>query len=86
MDRRSVPKSDIRLAMRGVSGHGPDCNLLPSDEGASTFMGPSPKDFFNNFKDYDAPLAEKLRLAVRNTLIKRRQNAACCGNHGEPGC
>jgi len=49
-------------------------------------MGPSPRDFFNNFKEYDAPLVEKLRLAAKNTLIKRRRNSACCGNHGEPGC
>ncbi|MDQ4057968.1 MAG: hypothetical protein M3124_02470 [Actinomycetota bacterium] len=59
---------------------------MPPDEGVSPIMGPSPKDFFNNFKEYDALLTEKLRLAAKNTLIKRRRNSACCGNHGEPGC
>jgi len=39
-----------------------------------------------NFRDYDAPLAEKLRLVVANNLFKVRHGTACCGHHGQPGC
>jgi hypothetical protein len=39
-----------------------------------------------NFREYDAPLATKLRLLVRNNLIKARMRQNCCGNHGQPGC
>ena len=39
-----------------------------------------------NFREYDAPLATKLQLLVRNNLIKARSRQSCCGNHGQPGC
>ena len=39
-----------------------------------------------NFRDYDAPLLTKMRLVMRNNLIKARTHSSCCGNHGQPGC
>ena len=39
-----------------------------------------------NFRDYDAPLAEKVRLVVANNLTKIRTHSSCCGHHGQPGC
>jgi hypothetical protein len=47
---------------------------------------PSFRALIVNFREYDAPLATKLRLAARNTLLKLRQRSACCGHPGEPGC
>ena len=47
---------------------------------------PSIRDFFANFDTYDAPFAEKVRLALRNTALKARRRSDCCGNHGQPGC
>jgi len=47
---------------------------------------PSPRALIANFRDYDAPLTTKLRLAWRNTAIKLRQHQSCCGHPGEPGC
>ncbi len=48
--------------------------------------GPSLRDLIVNFREYDAPLSTKVRLALRNTGIKIRRRSSCCGNHGEPGC
>lgn len=42
-------------------------------------------DFRSNW-DVDLPLREKLRLARRNTEIKIKTGATCCGHPGEPGC
>jgi hypothetical protein len=47
---------------------------------------PSVRDFLANFDTYDAPFAEKVRLAMRNTMSKVRNRSDCCGNHGQPGC
>lgn len=43
-----------------------------------------PRAFVRNFRDYDAPFATKLRLAIANNL--RKGTRGCCGRHGEPGC
>ena len=47
---------------------------------------PSLRALIANFREYDAPLTTKVRLAWRNTLLKVRQRSACCGHPGEPGC
>ncbi len=47
---------------------------------------PSFRDLIANFREYDAPLASRIRLALRNTAIKLRQRSSCCGNPGQPGC
>jgi hypothetical protein len=39
-----------------------------------------------NFRDYDAPLATRLRLLVANNLKKLRTRSDCSGNLGQPGC
>lgn len=39
-----------------------------------------------NFREYDAPLATRLKLLFSNNLIKVRTHSMCCGNHGQPGC
>lgn len=52
----------------------------------ATVSRPSARAFFTNFRTYDAPFTEKVRLAFRNNAIKMRQRSDCCGNHGQPGC
>jgi len=47
---------------------------------------PSLRVSIANFRDYDAPLSEKLKLLVSNNLTKIRTRSSCCGNHGQPGC
>ncbi|HEX3539822.1 MAG TPA: hypothetical protein VHT75_05200 [Acidimicrobiales bacterium] len=47
---------------------------------------PSMRATIANFREYDAPLATKLKLFVANNLIKIRTHSSCCGNHGQPGC
>ena len=47
---------------------------------------PSLRALIANFRDYDAPLSTKIRLALSNTAIKVRQRSSCCGNPGQPGC
>ena len=42
--------------------------------------------FVANFREYDAPLPAKVRLALANTWKKARTRSSCCGNYGEPGC
>lgn len=47
---------------------------------------PHPRHVVNNWRDSDLPLAEKVRLVIKNNLIKAKTGRNCCGNHGEPGC
>jgi hypothetical protein len=47
---------------------------------------PSPRAAFANWRNWDGPLTEKVRLTLQNSLIKARRRSDCCGNHGEPGC
>jgi len=47
---------------------------------------PSLGALFTNFRTYDAPFHVKLRLALRNNMIKFRTHSNCCGHLGEPGC
>ncbi len=47
---------------------------------------PSLRAIFSNWREYDAPFATKVRLALRNYWIRVSHAQACCGNHGEPGC
>jgi hypothetical protein len=43
-------------------------------------------DFLRNFRDYDAPFAEKMRLAVKNRWRSTGHLRPCCGHPGQPGC
>lgn len=42
------------------------------------------RDFFTNWRAYDAPFATKLALTVRNRA--RAMTKGCCGHPGQPGC
>jgi hypothetical protein len=48
------------------------------------------RDFFTNWREYDGPVSEKVRLTVRNRAITAKrlvtEGRGCCGHHGEPGC
>lgn len=46
---------------------------------------PSPTAFASNLRQ-EMPLAEKLRLILRNSTIKITRLQSCCGHPGEPGC
>jgi len=46
---------------------------------------PSASDSVRNLLQ-PMPLGRKVRLLVRNQLIKLRTGATCCGHDGEPGC
>jgi len=44
------------------------------------------KDSWENFRNYDAPFATKVRMAIANNVKKVRTRQNCCGNLGQPGC
>jgi hypothetical protein len=44
------------------------------------------RNFFTNWREYDAPVPTKLRLTVRNRFHATFSSAQCCGHPGEPGC
>jgi len=46
---------------------------------------PSPRAFLTNLR-VDLPWPTKLRLLLRNNLIKLTRGQVCCGHPGEPGC
>ena len=47
--------------------------------------GPDPKTAWRNLMA-PMPLGRKIRLTVRNTVIKIKTHQHCCGHPGEPGC
>jgi hypothetical protein len=49
-------------------------------------LGYHARSFFTNWATYEAPLATKLRLGVRNRLKATFSRSQCCGHAGEPGC
>jgi hypothetical protein len=49
-------------------------------------MMPSFRVSMKNFWSSKLPMAERIRVALRNNAIKARTRQECCGNHGEPGC
>ncbi|MCX5898091.1 MAG: hypothetical protein NTY29_07845 [Proteobacteria bacterium] len=46
---------------------------------------PSPRDFIANLRSSMA-WREKLRLLLKNNLIKIKNFQNCCNHPGEPGC
>jgi hypothetical protein len=44
------------------------------------------KASWENFRDYDAPLTTRVRMAVANSVKKAGTRQSCCGNPGQPGC
>lgn len=47
---------------------------------------PSIAAVISNWREYDAPFATKLRLALKNYGRRFVRRSNCCGNDGEPGC
>lgn len=47
---------------------------------------PTLRASLQNFRDYDAPFATKVRMLLANNAKKARTRSSCCGNHGQPGC
>ena len=44
------------------------------------------RNFFTNWRVYDAPFLTKLGLTFRNRLKATFSAQQCCGHHGQPGC
>jgi hypothetical protein len=44
------------------------------------------RSFFTNWRAYDAPLATKLWLTLRNRTRGIVTLRGCCGHLGQPGC
>jgi hypothetical protein len=44
------------------------------------------RNFFTNWRVYDAPITTKLGLTARNRLKATFSTAQCCGHRGQPGC
>jgi len=44
------------------------------------------RNFFTNWREYDAPLGRKLALTFRNGARATLSKAQCCRHPGEPGC
>ena len=47
---------------------------------------PNAGDTWRNFWESDIPMAKRIRIAIKNNLIKALTRKNRCGNHGEPGC
>jgi hypothetical protein len=44
------------------------------------------RDFFTNWREYDAPVGTKVGLTLRNRARALFSRAQCCGHPGQPGC
>jgi hypothetical protein len=44
------------------------------------------RNFFTNWRVYDAPVMTKLGLTFRNRFRATFSRAQCCGHEGQPGC
>jgi hypothetical protein len=49
-------------------------------------IGEHVRNFFTNWREYDAPVGTKLLLTMRNRLRATLSREQCCGRPGEPGC
>jgi hypothetical protein len=47
---------------------------------------PSVREAFRNWKHWDGPFSEKVRLTVKNEWRKVRRFKDCCDHIDEPGC
>ncbi len=57
-----------------------------SDHGFIALLRVHARNFFTNWRDYDAPVTTKLALTAKNRSKALFSRAQCCGNHGQPGC
>ncbi len=44
------------------------------------------RNFFTNWREYDASVPTKLSLTLRNRLRATFSRQQCCGYPGQPGC
>jgi hypothetical protein len=50
-------------------------------------LGGYVRQFFSNWREYDAPVERKVWLTLRNRARAFSPPfRGCCGHHGEPGC
>ncbi len=49
-------------------------------------LGEHARNFFTNWREYEAPLWRKLGLTARNRLRATFSVDQCCGHPGQPGC
>jgi hypothetical protein len=49
-------------------------------------MGAYVRQFFTNWREYDASFGKKALLTVKNRTRSVATFKGCCGHHGEPGC
>jgi hypothetical protein len=47
---------------------------------------PSIGALISNWREYEAPFATKVRLALRNHALRFVRRSTCCGHDGQPGC
>lgn len=43
-------------------------------------------EYLRNWHKHEGPVAEKVRLTLRNSWLRVRNAGLCCGHPGEPGC
>ena len=51
-----------------------------------SLVGEHTRNFFTNWRVYEAPFTTKLALTFRNRLRATFSREQCCGHIGEPGC
>ena len=49
-------------------------------------VGDYVRQFFTNWRDYEAGTGTKLWLTLKNRSRAAITFKGCCGHHGEPGC
>lgn len=59
---------------------------MAEDEDEYGDYKPSIREAFRNWRHWNGPFSEKVRLTVRNEWIKVRTFKDCCGHIDEPGC
>ena len=49
-------------------------------------VGEHKRNFFTNWRAYEASFPAKLGLSIRNRTRATFTRAQCCGHPGQPGC
>lgn len=60
--------------------------MTPTVGGFFRLVARHTRNFFTNWRVYDAPFATKLGLTARNRTRALFSKAQCCGHPGQPGC
>jgi hypothetical protein len=72
------------LAAQAVAEEGLEAGRFPGSLRSMADSGI--RQSIRNFREYDAPLGAKLRMALGNNMTKLRTRSQCCGHPGHPGC